>query len=145
MPAELDALLGQPLVLQRAGTVVVLDDGWLDDTTTLDAAHSARRWTLHVCLAADGTATGVGYEDAGDGDGPVRRDTYLATRANGEVVVEWRADGAFPRNGPNGVVVHGVQAGAATADGRPVEVIATRDATSVALDHPFSRLSLVTA
>jgi len=140
--ADLDTLLGQPLVLQRAGTVVVLDDGWLDDAATLDAPHATKRWTLHVCLAPDGTAAGVGYDDDGDGDGPTRRDAYRVSTEGGDVVVEWASEGAFRRPGAVGVVVHGRTAVAAEADGQAVDVISTRDAATATLDGPFERLRL---
>jgi alpha-glucosidase len=140
--AELDSPLGQPLMLQRAGTVVVLDDGWMDEDAKLDVGHDARRWTLHACLDAKGTARGRGFEDAGDGDGPTREDAYEVTSADGAVVVAWTSTGAYPRTGPVGVVVHGVTAVSAVADGRDLPVLANRDGTTVRLDGAFEHLEL---
>jgi alpha-glucosidase len=140
--ADLDAPLGQPLVLQRGGTVVVLDDGWLDDDARLDADHAATCWTLHVYLDADGRAAGRGYEDAGDGDGPSREDAYAASTEGDTVVVEWSSRGSYPRDGAVGVALHGRRATGARADGRDVEVVADRDASTVRLDGRFARLEL---
>jgi alpha-glucosidase len=140
--AILDAPLGQPLVLQRAGTIVVLDDAWLDAPTTLEASHAAQRWTLHVYLDDDGAARGRGFEDAGDGDGPSRTDTYTATTAKGAVTITWASTGAFARTGPVGVVVHGPRLPTVTADGAPVESSVNRDGTTVLLERAFERLEL---
>jgi alpha-glucosidase len=140
--AELDSPLGQPLVLQRAGTVVVLDDGWTDEHPTLDAGHAARRWTLHACLDASGTARGRGFDDEGDGDGPTRTDEYLVETDDDGVTVTWASTGAFERTGPVGVVVHGVTAVSAVVDGHDVEATSDRDGATVLLDGPFERLVL---
>ena len=148
--ADLDAPLGQPLVLQRAGTVVVLDDAWCDeawreDETTLDESHAARRWTLHAYLDAAGAARGRGYDDAGDGAGPTREDAYEVSTSGTTVAVEWTSTGTYARAGRVGVVLHGVQAVSARADGTEVEVAADRDGTTVHLDGPFERLELALA
>jgi alpha-glucosidase len=140
--AILDAPLGQPLVLQRAGTIVVFDDAWLDDATRLDSSHAAQRWTLHVYLDQRGVARGVGYEDAGDGEGPVRRDAYTASTEGRSVVVTWGSEGPFERRGPVGVVLHGRTAGSATADGTRVATDVDKDGSTVHLDEAFQRLEL---
>ncbi|HEV3212886.1 MAG TPA: TIM-barrel domain-containing protein [Acidimicrobiales bacterium] len=140
--ADLDAPLGQPLVLQRAGTIVVLDDAWMDEGTTLEPTHIAQRWTLHVVLDERGAASGGGYEDAGDGDGASRTDAYAATTAGGTVTITWASLGAFARTGPVGVMVHGARLVAAEADGVHVATSVERDGTAILLEGPFLRLEL---
>ena len=140
--AVLDAPIGQPLVLQRAGTIVVLDDGWLEASTTLDASHAAARWTLHVYLDEAGNARGRGFEDDGEGDGPTRHDTYVASTDGDAVVVTWRSEGSFERSGPVGVVLHGRTASTAVADGVTVATDVARDGTTLHLDGRFERLEL---
>jgi len=140
--AILDAPLGQPLVLLRAGTIVVFDDAWLDDATTLEESHATKRWTLHVYLDAAGTARGCGYDDAGDGEGYSRRDVYVATTARGVVTITWESEGAFDRTGPAGVVLHGGHFVDASVDGTPVGASVDRDGTTVLLDGAFERLEL---
>lgn len=140
--AILDAPLGQPLVLQRAGTIVVLDDAWLEDATTIDASHAAKRWTLHVYLDHRGEATGVGFEDEGDGDGPTRRDAYAASTTGRTLTVTWSTSGDFERRGPVGVVVHGRSAATATADGAAAATEVDRDGTTILLEGAFERLEI---
>ncbi len=139
----LDAPLGQPVVLQREGTIVVLDDAWVDPATTLDLAHSTSRWTLHVHLDADGAARGQGYEDAGDGGGPSRRDAYEARADGSALVLSWSSDGMFEHVGSVSVVLHGRAYREAAADGHALAgVHVDADATTVVLEGPFSRLTL---
>jgi alpha-glucosidase len=140
--AILDAFLGQPLILQRAGTIVVLDDAWLEDATRLDVAHAAQLWTLHVYLDHRGEARGLGFEDAGDGGGPTRHDSYTASTKGRTVAVQWSSVGEFERSGPVGVVVHGCSASTATADGDDVGTDVDRNGTTVLLDGAFKRLEL---
>ncbi len=135
---ELDAPLGQPVLLQRAGSVVVLDDG---DGPIRDT-HAARTWSLHVVTDEAGHASGRGYDDDGDGDGPVRRDEYLVSPAGAGVRIEWRADGDFPRHGPVAVRLVGLRARSASCDGREVSVLADADGTTVALEQRFEVLEV---
>jgi len=138
----LDAPLGQPLVLQRAGTIVVLDDAWREEATVLEASHAAQRWTLHVVLDEEGAASGVGFEDAGDGDGASRRDQYTAASAGGVVTLSWASTGDFARSGPVGVVVHGHHLLEVRCDGVAIEPSVTRDGTTVMLEGAFDQLLL---
>ena len=137
---EMDAPLGQPVVLQRRGTVVVLDDAWLEEATTLDPGHTAQRWTLHVCVTAEGRATGSGFEDAGDGEGLSRTDNYEVSTEQGALVVRWQSSGGYVRSGPVGVVVHGERRSTAAADGVDVAVTDDGMSTTVACDGPFDEL-----
>jgi alpha-glucosidase len=146
----LDALLGQPVVLQRAGSVIVLDDAWCASTARLDDTHAAREWVLHVEPDADGSARGTGYDDAGDGGpgeggpdaGASRRDVYLVESSGLSMDVSWTSTGSFHRVGPVGVVVHGRQFAVARCDGRDVDVELDGSSTRVRLPGPFVRLEL---
>ena len=130
--AELDAPLGQPLVLQRAGTVVVLDDGWIEETT-----HARRLATPPFAGRCTSTSTTPARARArvttttGDGDGPTRHDAYVAATDDGTVVVTWTQRGSFERAGPVGVVLHGARR--ARRCGRRHDA---RDATSPATAPP---------
>ena len=137
----LDAPLGQPVVLQRAGTVVVLDDAWADEATPLDLSHKAACWTLHVHLDDAGRATGVGYDDGGDGAGPSRRDAYTCVLGDGTLEVTWSVEGGFERVGDVAVVVHGHEYAHASADGRDVAVSSEGTSTRASLARPFRTLT----
>jgi alpha-glucosidase len=139
----LDAPLGQPVALQRAGTVIVLDDAWCTSTGGLEGTHAAREWVLHVEPGDDGAARGTGYDDAGDGAGAYRRDAYLAESPDGvSMIVSWTSEGAFERVGPVGVVVHGRRFTTARCDGRDVDLELVGTASRVRLEGRFSRLEL---
>jgi alpha-glucosidase len=140
--ARLDAPAGRIPVLVRAGSIVPLDDGWtvrgdpcqLDTDGDVDPApapteglgldHAPRRLAFHCWPTDSGDARGTCIDDAGDGDGPVRRDALRLTGASGggPAVVTWASDGGFPLPVVVRVVLHGFTAESATADGRPVAV-----------------------
>jgi alpha-glucosidase len=107
---RLDAPLGQPVVLVRAGSVLPLDDG--DHDGTLTAGHEPRRPAVHCFPRPDGTAEGACYDDAGDGYGAGRLDRF---RLEGGTL-RCEREGAYPPPDELRVVVHGP--GAATAVGR---------------------------
>jgi alpha-glucosidase len=136
----LDAPLGEPVVLQRAGTIVVLDDAWLDPGTLLATDHAARRWSLHVHADADGRAGGVGFDDAGDGAGAARADVYRARADRGSAVLTWESVGSFDRAGPVDVVLHGASFDHVVVDGVVVASSQVDEATVVALPGAFREL-----
>jgi alpha-glucosidase len=136
----LDAPLGEPVVLQREGTIVVLDDAWLDPGTLLNEDHAAQRWSIHVHPDAHGRAEGVGFEDAGDGAGPTRADTYRARVDERSAVVTWDAVGGFERSGPVDVALHGAAFGHAVVDGTAVPTSHVAGATVVSLPGSFREL-----
>jgi alpha-glucosidase len=138
----LDAPIGQPVLLQRAGTVIVLDDAWCDASAALGLDHATKCWALHVVLDDQGRAHGVGYEDAGDGYGPSRADAYDVSSGNGELVVTWASSGEYERQGAVTVVVHGAAYGTATCDGAEAPIDVGADATTVRLAGSFSTLVL---
>lgn len=142
-PVVLDAPLGQPVVLQRAGSVVVLDDG--ADRGPLEVSHAARTWSLHVVPDAAGAATGRGYDDAGDGDGPSRHDEYVAQTSGGVIEVRWHPQGEHARRGPVEVHVAGAVAGPARCDGRPVAARAEEGGAVLELEGPFGVVELPVA
>src|SRR5579872_730050 len=127
-------------VFVRAGAVVALDDGWaepggpcaLDDDTAvpdpaterrLSAGHAPRLLAFHCWPDADGRASGHHDDDDGDGDGPTRHDglELSGARPGGSAVVRWQRRGDYPPPERVRVVVHGLRAERAFADGRPVE------------------------
>lgn len=141
-PVTLDAPLGQPVVLQRAGSIVVLDDGWCDDGARLTETHAAICWTLHVVLDDAGHADGDCFDDAGDGMGESRSDHYEAARVDGRTRITWRTDGTFPKPARTGVVVHGMLAAAAWVDGRGCPVSRVDGATHITIDGSFDVLEV---
>jgi len=142
-----DAPLGQPVVFVRAGTVLPLDDGWAggpgrlggtDDPQAgfpqpggrLDAGHEPRLLSLHCFPDGQGRATGRGYDDAGDGHGPSRRDRFelqVPARGGPDGRLTWVREGLYPPPARVRVVVHGVALRAATAGGDAVAVSASTD------------------
>ena len=141
---ELPAPLERIPVLARAGSVVVLDDGWAEPggpcridgdadgdgggepsgrPPTVAFDHAPRLFALH-CWPLAGAASGSAADDAGDGDGPVRRDRFELADAveGGTAVLRWSRAGQFPPPGRVRVVLHGLEVGAAVADGTPVPV-----------------------
>ena len=135
----LDAPLGQPIILQREGTVVVLDDRWDGAGAALDASHAALDWSLHVACDVAGGAVGEGYDDAGDGAGEHRRDRYVATTRDGRLELVWTSEGAYARDGAVRVVLHGSSATTAEVDGDTVQLERDGDLAVARLEGPFGR------
>jgi alpha-glucosidase len=154
---RLEAPASRIPILVRAGSIVPLDDGWTalhgpcqldsdndretseDDLAVVGLDHAPRRLAFHCWPTDGGDARGSCVDDAGDGDGPVRRD---ALRLRGAVagdsaLVTWERQGDFPAPTSVRVVVHGLVADSATADGEPVRVTGS----SVECG-PFSELRL---
>jgi hypothetical protein len=136
----LDAPLGEPVVLQREGTILVLDDAWLDSGTVLSADHATQRWSIHVHPDARGGAHGVGFDDAGDGAGATRADSYRASVDDQSAVLTWEAVGDFGRAGPVDVVLHGSAFEHVVVDGTAVTSSRVGDATVVRLDGAFREM-----
>ncbi|HTZ10535.1 MAG TPA: TIM-barrel domain-containing protein [Acidimicrobiales bacterium] len=129
-------------VLVRAGSVLPLDDGWADPagpcrlegdegpaqpagrgrTVALD--HAPVLLGFHCFPDAEGAATGTCADDAGDGDGPVRADVVEVEGARaGEVArCRWARSGDYPAPAQVRVVLHGLEADRARADGVEVPV-----------------------
>jgi alpha-glucosidase len=141
--ADLRAPLDVLPVLVRQGTIVPLDDGWADaagpcrlpgdavrsgddalGAARVEMDHRPRLLAFHCWPRPDGTAAGMCLDDAGDGDGPIRRDELRVEGAtvDGETVVTWRRSGGYPPPERVRVVVHGLVASRALADGTEVEV-----------------------
>ncbi len=140
-PAE--APLERIPVLARVGSVIPLDDGWADgdgpcrvDGDVVPAAnraisgsplaldHAPRFLAFHCWPDADGAASGECIDDAGDGDGPVRRDVVRVeeARPGGTARLTWECSGEFPSPAVVRVVLHGLTAARAVADGTEVAV-----------------------
>jgi alpha-glucosidase len=105
------------------------------DDGALAAGHEPRRLAVHCFPDADGAAAGTVYDDAGDGFGPWRRDRFRLVIVGGdrgdapaETVLTWERDGNYPAPDGLRVVVHGVAASRASADGRDVDVRVERPA-----------------
>jgi len=141
--ATAEAPLERIPVLARAGSVVPLDDGWADgdgpchiDGDVVPAArrvaggapltldHAPRLLAFHCWPDADGAASGVCIDDAGDGDGPIRRDVLRVegARPGATASVTWACSGEFPSPAMVRVVLHGLSAARAVADGTEVAV-----------------------
>jgi alpha-glucosidase len=143
-------------VLARAGAVVPLDDGWAETAgpCRLDADvppdgrphrpalaldHAPRLPAFHCWVDAGGSAAGLGVDDAGDGDGPVRRDELRVEGAvpGGTALVSWERSGDFAPPASVRIVLHGLEAARAVADGT---VLAVRGSTVDC--PPFAELTL---
>jgi alpha-glucosidase len=138
---EAQAPIGRIPVFARGGSIVALDDGWAepggacalkgDDTLgssstplgPVDADHAPRLLAFH-CWPHEGAASGWAFDDAGDGDGPARRDRLVLSEAvpGGEAVLRWDRQGEFPAPARVRVVMHGFTLGEALSDGTPVDV-----------------------
>lgn len=118
-----DAPPGMAPVFVRAGSVVATDDGWAGSgPADLEGGHRPVAPAVHCFPTAGGQAAGTGYDDAGDGYGPSRVDRFeLSPEGPAALVLRWRREGDYPAPGTR-VVVHGLAATAASADGRPVPV-----------------------
>jgi alpha-glucosidase len=139
-PVALDAPLGEPVVLQREGTILVLDDAWLDADTVLAEDHATQRWSIHVHHDALGDAQGVGFEDVGDGDGANRADAYRSHDDGETATVTWESVGDFERVGPVDVALHASAFGHVVVDGEPVASSIVAGATVVRLPGAFRQL-----
>jgi alpha-glucosidase len=145
----LDAPAGQGVLAVAEGTVLPLDDGWAEpagaaeggDQGRLDAEHGVRVLGLHCFATGDGRASGTHYDDAGDGYGESRLDRFeLAPDPDRGWTLTWTSEGPFPRPLRVRVVLHGVAATAATADG--TDVIVQAGQATVVETGPFERLRL---
>jgi alpha-glucosidase len=119
---------GMAPLFVRAGSVVVTDDGWSEPRDggrhdgRLDDGHRPLATAVHCFPTTEGRAAGVGYDDDGDGYGPSRVDRFeLSPQGAAVLELRWRREGAYPPPAVR-VVVHGLAATDAEADGRPLEV-----------------------
>ncbi|MHB8438608.1 MAG: hypothetical protein ACYDD4_05530 [Acidimicrobiales bacterium] len=143
-------------VFVRAGSVVPLDDGWSQDggpcaiegdvpdsgaAPAVSLDHAPRLLAFH-CWPFMERARGVAYDDAGDGDGPWRRDEIEVTgAAPGQIALaHWRRQGHFVAPPRVRVVLHGLEVVDAAADGVAVPV-----RHGVVETGPFDQLSLTCA
>jgi len=132
---ELEAVLGQPTWLVRAGAIVPLDDSWAHGQRPADglaADHAPGLLAFHVFPDASGTASGSCFDDAGDGFGPQRTDRLDLS----DGTLTWESEGKHPRPRSVVVVVHGATLRGAEADGVPVpaeDVSVSDGATTIRL------------
>ena len=139
------APLGRAPLFVRAGSVLPLDDGVPDGAG--GAGHEPGLLAFHCFPDPSGAARGWCYDDAGDGDGPWRRDRLeLVPGAGGLRTLRWSREGAYPRPERVRVVVHGKAAVSASADGAPVlaRTVSYRGGAATVIDcAPFDVLELV--
>jgi len=159
-PAE--APLERIPVFARTGSVIPLDDGWADPggpcpvegdretasddggpgaapTIGLRLDHAPRLLALHCWADEQGGAEGRCVDDAGDGDGPMRRDVLHVEGAipGGTGRWTWERSGDFSSPAAVRVVLHGLDAQRAVADGVEIPVRG-----SVVECGPFTELTL---
>ena len=145
-PVELDAVLGQPTWLARAGAVIPLDDAWDHGARPaggLAPDHAPGLLAFHVFADGEGRASGTCLDDAGDGHGP-RRVDHLTRDGD---TVAWRSEGDYPRPRTVSVVLHGEVLVGAVCDGVPVAAgdISVRAGTTTLRLPSFSELVLLRA
>ncbi|MGD0378565.1 MAG: TIM-barrel domain-containing protein [Acidimicrobiales bacterium] len=154
--AHLEAPLERLPVLARAGSIVPFDDGWADPggpcplagdagigpaRRALALDHAPHLLAFHCWPDGQGGAEGVCIDDAGDGDGPARRDALRVEGAcsGGSATWTWDRSGDFSSPDLVRVVLHGLTAQRAVADGTEVPV----SGSVVVVDcPPFSELTL---
>jgi alpha-glucosidase len=143
----LAAPLGQPPMAVRAGSIVPLDDAWLaqGEAARLPYDHRALQPTLHCWPDRRGRATGQWYDDAGDGDGPGRRESLSLGpgRRRGELVLRRRSAGGFPPPERLGIVLHGRRVQGATVEGQDASVSETVSGSRVACPGGAAEVRLV--
>jgi alpha-glucosidase len=154
-PVLCAAPLERPPVLVRTGAVVALDDGWAEPDgpcalagdsragpsppPVLRADHAPVHLAFHCWADDDGAAEGGCVDDAGDGDGPVRRDRVVVedARPGGTARVRWERSGDFAPPDSVRVVLHGLVAERAAVDG-----VACDQSGGAITCPPFSELTL---
>ncbi len=101
--------------------------------------HAPRLLGFHCWPDEDGVASGLCVDDAGDGDGPTRRDVVHVegAQSGGTATWTWDRSGDFPPPEVVRVVLHGLSAARAVADG--VEVPVSGGSVECA---PFTELTL---
>ncbi|HLN18297.1 MAG TPA: TIM-barrel domain-containing protein [Acidimicrobiales bacterium] len=146
---RLEAGVGQPLLAVRAGRVLPLDDHYtagVTDDGRLGVGHEPRVLALHCFPDDTGRATGEHFDDAGDGDRPHRLDKVTVAPVRRATHVRWARDGDYRLPEELRVVVHGVEAAKATADGTDVAFEVIRpdggDPVTTVTTAPFERLVL---
>jgi hypothetical protein len=94
------------------------------NATILGLDHAPRRLSFHCWPTEGGDAGGTCIDDAGDGYGARRLDTLRLTGAvaGGSGALTWDRGGDFPPPPVVRVVLHGLVAETATADGEPVAI-----------------------
>jgi alpha-glucosidase len=137
--APAQAPLERVPVFARAGSIIPLDDGWADPggpcrlegdtepepgTPRLALDHAPRLLSFHCWPDEEGSAEGTCIDDAGDGEGPLRRDLLRLEGARGgeTATVTWNRSGDFAPPDVLRVVLHGLAARRAVADGVEVPV-----------------------
>ena len=133
------------MVFARAGSIVPLDDAWAEASDrVLSSDHAPGRLSLH-CFPDGLAASGVHYDDAGDGDGPHRIDHFTFERRNRRqgvrrAALRWATEGEHPRPADVRVVLHGLTVARAVADGHEVEVTLSSGQGEDATDGPVSSI-----
>jgi alpha-glucosidase len=157
--AEVENGLERIPVLARAGSVVPLDDGWAQpggpcclegdvepagppSGTTVPALafdHAPRLLSFHCWADEEGVAEGMCIDDSGDGEGPTRRDVVRVEGAQpgGTATWTWERSGDYAPPAAMRMVLHGLAAQRASADGVVVAVQG-----SVIECPPFSELTV---
>lgn len=152
---SVEAPLERIPVFARAGSVLPLDDRWADpdgpcrlggdsapagaSASDLALDHAPGRLAMHCWADEDGVAEGVCIDDAGDGDGPLRRDVFRVEGARPGATAKWtwERSGDFSSPAVVRVVLHGLCVQRAVADGVEVPVW-----DNVVECPPFSELTL---
>jgi hypothetical protein len=141
------APLGHPVVYVRAGSIMPVDDAWsaANPPTSVPSAHEPLDLSFHCWPDADARASGVLYDDAGDGEGPHRVERLWlepaggpgpgghrdGDEAGGTLVLRREVQGEFRAPSTVRVVLHGVPVGTARVDGTGMPVATTRSGAAV--------------
>ncbi|MHB8262993.1 MAG: TIM-barrel domain-containing protein [Acidimicrobiales bacterium] len=130
--------LAEMPVLVRTGTVIPLDDGWSDGQPgQVDLSHRPELLSFHVWPDEDGNASGVCYDDDGDGYGESRLDRITFSCKGDAAAITWERSGSYTPPDRVSIVLHGMAGGSASADGHSVEW----DASKV-ICQPFSTMHI---
>jgi len=125
-------------VLVRHGSVIPLDDAWAGSHPgPLDPSHRPELLSFHIWPDEAGNAYGVCYDDDGDGYGESRLDRLKFSTEADAATVTWEREGSYVLPERVGIVLHGMDAGGASVDGRTIDW----DGTKV-ICPPFSSMRI---
>ncbi len=120
---RLSAPLENIPVLVRHGSILPLDDGWLNTSGCVpDLDHKPKMLSFHIWPDERGLARGTCYDDRGDGYGEIRIDDIVFTHEGDIATISWSREGSYAVPDKVGIVLYGMTATACYADGKQVDI-----------------------
>ena len=110
-------------VLVRHGSILPLDDGWLNTSGCVpDLEHRPKMLSFHIWPDERGLARGTCYDDCGDGYGEMRMDDMAFTHEGDTATISWSREGSYAAPDKVGIVLHGMAATRCYADGKRINM-----------------------